>query len=57
MNDAQDVKPLIPESSTSEFTSIEVVLNDLRDGVVQIPIISGIFRPVGRANEIPPSNL
>ena len=37
MTDALDVKPLIPESSTSESTSVEVVLNDLRDGVVQIP--------------------
>ena len=35
MNDA--AKPLIPESSTSESTSVEVVLNDLRDGVVRIP--------------------
>jgi hypothetical protein len=32
-----DIKPLIPESSTSESTSVEVVLNDLRDSIVQIP--------------------
>jgi uncharacterized protein with ParB-like and HNH nuclease domain len=37
MNDAADIKPLIPESSTSESTSVQVVLDDLRDGVVQIP--------------------
>jgi uncharacterized protein DUF262 len=37
MSEAQDVKPLIADSSTSESTSVEVVLNDLRDGIVQIP--------------------
>jgi len=37
MDAATDPKPLIAESSTSESTSVEVVLNDLRDGVVQIP--------------------
>jgi hypothetical protein len=37
MNNAADIKPLIPESSTSESTSVEVVLNDLRDGIVEIP--------------------
>jgi hypothetical protein len=37
MNNLADIKPLIPESSTSESTSVEVVLNDYRDSVVQIP--------------------
>lgn len=32
-----DVKPLIPESSTSESTTVEVVLNDLRDKTLDIP--------------------
>jgi hypothetical protein len=36
MNDAADIKPLM-ESSTSESTNVEVVLNDLRDGLVKIP--------------------
>lgn len=31
------IKPLIPESSTSESTTVEVVLNDLRDGTLEIP--------------------
>ena len=37
MTDAADVKPLIPETSTSESTSVQVVLDDYRDGIVQIP--------------------
>jgi hypothetical protein len=37
MNDAADIKPLIAESSTSESTNVEVVLNDLRDRLVKIP--------------------
>lgn len=32
-----DVKPLIAESSTSESTTVEVTMNDLRDGTLQIP--------------------
>jgi hypothetical protein len=32
-----EIKPLIPESSTSESTTVEVVLNDLRDGTLEIP--------------------
>src|SRR5262245_64254687 len=31
------VRPLITESSTSESTTVEVVMNDLRDDLVQIP--------------------
>src|SRR5271165_4900182 len=31
------VRPLIPESSTSESTTVEVVMNDLRDQTVRIP--------------------
>jgi uncharacterized protein with ParB-like and HNH nuclease domain len=31
------IKPLIPESSTSESTTVEVVLNDLRDETLVIP--------------------
>ena len=37
MNSVSPIKPLIPESSTSESTNVEVVLNDLRDNIVQIP--------------------
>src|ERR1035437_969500 len=37
MNDAADIKPIITESSTSESTTIEVVLNDIRDHTVRIP--------------------
>jgi hypothetical protein len=37
MSDLRDVRPLIPESSTSESTTVEVVLNELRDGAIQIP--------------------
>jgi hypothetical protein len=32
-----DAKPLIAESSTSESTTVEVVLNDIRDDIVRIP--------------------
>ena len=31
------VKPLIAESSTSESTTVEVVMNDLRDQTLTIP--------------------
>jgi hypothetical protein len=37
MNDAADIKPIITESSTSESTTVEVVLNDIRDQTVRIP--------------------
>jgi hypothetical protein len=37
MTHAADIRPLIPESSTSESTSVEVVLNDLRAGLIEIP--------------------
>jgi hypothetical protein len=37
MNDIVDVKPLIPESSTSESTRVDSVLKDMQDGIVQIP--------------------
>ena len=32
-----DVKPLIPESSTSESSRVDSVLQDYRDGTIQIP--------------------
>jgi hypothetical protein len=34
---AVNVKPLIAESSTSESTNVEVIMNDLRDGLIAIP--------------------
>lgn len=37
MENIDAVKPLIPESSTSESTTVEVVLNDLRDKTLEIP--------------------
>lgn len=37
MKTTVDVRPLIPESSTSESTQVEVVMNDLRDSTVRIP--------------------
>lgn len=37
MSDSIDIRPLIPESSTSESTTVEVVMNDLRDKNVRIP--------------------
>jgi hypothetical protein len=37
MSQAPDIRPLIPESSTSESTTVEVTMNDLRDGVLEIP--------------------
>jgi hypothetical protein len=37
MNQTTDIRPLIPESSTSESTTVEVVMNDLRDKTVHIP--------------------
>jgi hypothetical protein len=38
MNEPTNViRPLIPESSTSESTTVEVVMNDLRDEIVTIP--------------------
>jgi hypothetical protein len=32
-----DIKPIIAESSTSESKTVEVVLNDLKEGIVTIP--------------------
>ncbi len=32
-----DIRPLVAESSTAESTTVEVVMNDMRDGVVYIP--------------------
>jgi len=32
-----DSKPLLPESSTSESTTVRVVLDDLKDGILKIP--------------------
>ena len=37
MTDTVSVKPLITESSTSESTNVEVVMNDLRDKILRIP--------------------
>ena len=37
MNNRDDVRPLIAESSTSEATNVEVVMGDLRDKIVYIP--------------------
>lgn len=37
MDQINQIKPLIPESSTSESTTVEVVLNDLRDETLEIP--------------------
>lgn len=37
MSEDPEIKPLIPESSTSESTTVEVVMNDLRDKNLQIP--------------------
>lgn len=37
MSNTSEVKPLIPESSTSESTTVEVILNDLRDKMLEIP--------------------
>ena len=34
---SEQIKPLIPQSSTSESTTVEVVLNDLRDETLRIP--------------------
>jgi len=36
-NEIDQIKPLIPESSTSESTTVQVVLNDLEDGTLVIP--------------------
>lgn len=35
--DSPEIRPLIPESSTSESTTVEVVMNDMRDKTVRIP--------------------
>ena len=35
--DIKDVKPLIPESSTSESSRVDSVLKDFHDGTIQIP--------------------
>ena len=37
MNDTLEIKPLIAESSTSESTTVEVVLNGIRDQDIRIP--------------------
>ena len=37
MNGTTDIRPLIPESSTSESTTVEVVMNDMRDNMLIIP--------------------
>lgn len=37
MNDTTPIRPIIAESSTSESTTVEVVMNDLRDGGIRIP--------------------
>src|SRR5487761_320168 len=37
MSENLEIKPLIPESSTSESTTVEVVMNDLRDKSLRIP--------------------
>jgi hypothetical protein len=37
MNAETESKPLLPESSTSESTTVEVVMNDMRDKTVIIP--------------------
>jgi hypothetical protein len=37
MNGTSDIKPLLPESSTSESTSVEVVMNDMKDNTLVIP--------------------
>lgn len=37
MTTSPDLKPLIAESSTSEATTVEVMMNDLRDKTTQIP--------------------
>jgi hypothetical protein len=37
MNDTPEIKPLVSESANMEATSVEVVLNDLRDGTLLIP--------------------
>jgi hypothetical protein len=37
MSDAIDIKPLIPESSTSESTNVEVVMSDLHSQTLRIP--------------------
>lgn len=36
-DEIDQIKPLIPESSTSESTTVQVVLNDLEDGTLLIP--------------------
>lgn len=35
--DARDIKPLIPESSTSESSRVDSVLKDFADGTIEIP--------------------
>ena len=37
MNRTTEIRPLIPESSTSESTTVEVVMNDMRDNMLIIP--------------------
>jgi hypothetical protein len=37
MTGTTDIRPLIAESSTSESSNVEVIMNDLRDGILRIP--------------------
>lgn len=37
MHETAPIRPIIAESSTSESTTVEVVMNDLRDGGIRIP--------------------
>jgi len=37
MNGTEDIKPLITESSTSESTRVDSVMNDLKDRIITIP--------------------
>ena len=37
MNGTTGIRPLIPKSSTSESTTVEVVMNDMRDNMLIIP--------------------
>ncbi|MDD5768994.1 MAG: DUF262 domain-containing protein [Methanothrix sp.] len=36
-DEIDQIKPLIPESSTSESTTVKVVLDDLEDGTLVVP--------------------
>lgn len=37
MSEDTNIRPLIAESSTSESSNVEVIMNDLRDGILRIP--------------------